>query len=273
MAMPGDNQWRRALREAMAERAMRQRRPNPDELIAYVEGRLSPGEREEIEEAAALHPDVARALAELASFPDVEPPPGVEAPSDEEVTASWRRFRPRLEELRGSRPAGEAEPRIARPPAAIQPPRRRFERAWAQAAALFFFLTTAGLLMYVLADRTGAPEPVVNLAVAELSPVGEGVRRSGGGEAVSLPPEADRLVLVLALADAREYPAYRLLLEGVDGETSWTTDALRRFPDGTFRVLLPRHLLTSGRYRIEVAGLAPAGPVTVARYELALEVE
>lgn len=271
--MPDENQWRHTLREAMAERAMRQRRPQADELIAYVEGRLSPSEREEVEEAAALHPDVARELAELVTFLDLQPPAGVEAPSDEEVAASWERFQPRLEELRGRYLVGETSPRTTQPLAAARPPRRRFRVAWARAAALFFFLTTAWLLAHVLLDRNAVPDPVVNVAVAELSPLGEDVRRDGGGESVSLPRQAERLMLVLDLADPREHPAYRLTLAPAGGEPLWATDELSRFPDGTFRLLVPRGLLSRGRYRIEVAGLGTDGPVTLARYELSLEVE
>lgn len=269
--MPGDDQWRRSLREAMAERAMRHRRPEPEELIDYVEGRLSPARREEIEEATALDPELARELAELAVFPDVEPTADMAAPSEAEVTASWQRFRPRLEELR--RRGTVAPPRLVPEPI----PSRRPTARWtlAHAAALFFFLTTAALLVAVVRGSGRPPQPVANVAVAELSPVGEEVRRAaGGGERIALPREAERLVLVLALADAGEHRAYNLTLRTAAGEPLWSTDELRRFDDGTFRLLLPRRLVAGGgRYLVEVEGLDADGPVALARYELVVEVE
>lgn len=270
--MPGDDQWRRSLREAMAERAMRHRRPEPEELIDYVEGRLSPARREEIEEAAALDPELARELAELAVFPDVEPTADMAAPSEAEVTASWQRFRPRLEELR--RRGAVAPPRAA-PPESLPPRRPTARWTLAHAATLFFFLTTAALLVAVVRGSSRPPQPLANVAVAELSPVGEEVRRAaGGGERIALPRKTERLVLVLSLTDAGEHPAYRLTLRTAAGEPLWSTDELRRFDDGTFRLLLPRRLVAGGgRYLVEVEGLEADGPVALARYELVVEVE
>jgi hypothetical protein len=256
--MPGDDQWRRSLREAMAERAMRHRRPEPDELIDYLEGRLSAAEREEIEEAAAHHPEVARELAELAAFPGTDPDAGVPPLGEDELTASWQRFRPRLASLRPS-----------------SPPARRATVRWtlAHAAALFFFLTTLALLVALARDTFAPPAPLPNVAVAELSPVGEEVRRADGEPTVRLATEAQPLLVVLALAEAREFPAYRLTLTTASGESLWRTDELHRFDDGTFRLLLPRQLVAEGRYRLELFGRGDDGDVPLARYELSVETE
>src|SRR4051812_44242812 len=73
--------------------------PTPEELLAWRDGRLDPAARERLEAKIAVHPDAARALADLAAFPDLEPGPGAPDLSDEEIDAGWGTFRQRLESL------------------------------------------------------------------------------------------------------------------------------------------------------------------------------
>src|SRR5690349_19328485 len=85
--------------------------PTPEELIAYHDGLLDPAARQSVEERLAVHPDAARALADLAAFPDLEGAP--ELP-DEEMDARWEAFRQR----------SERAPESLRKPAARPPSRR-----------------------------------------------------------------------------------------------------------------------------------------------------
>ncbi|HSS50120.1 MAG TPA: hypothetical protein VLX28_14375, partial [Thermoanaerobaculia bacterium] len=76
--------------------------PSPEELLAYRDGRLEPEERLRMEARIAVYPDAARALADLAAFPDVAPAPGTPELSDlseDEIGARWQAFRQRLPEL------------------------------------------------------------------------------------------------------------------------------------------------------------------------------
>src|SRR5687768_14750066 len=79
--------------------------PTPEELLAYRDGRLDPAARERLEGKIAVHPDAARALADLAAFPDIEPGPGTPDLSDEAIDAGWDAFRQRLEKLPRPEPA------------------------------------------------------------------------------------------------------------------------------------------------------------------------
>src|SRR3954468_21816061 len=73
--------------------------PSPEELLAYRDGRLDPEARQRIEDKIAIYPEAARALADLAAFPDVEAAPGTPELSDEEIGPRWQTFRLKLPEL------------------------------------------------------------------------------------------------------------------------------------------------------------------------------
>ena len=64
--------------------------PTPEELLAYRDGTLDPVAREELEAKLAVYPDAARTLADIASFPNVEPAPGTPVLSEEDVEARWQ---------------------------------------------------------------------------------------------------------------------------------------------------------------------------------------
>src|SRR5258708_36384544 len=72
--------------------------PSPEELLAYRDGLLDPAERQRIEDRIAVYSDAARALADLAAFPEVEPAPGTPELSAEDIAARWLTFRQRLPE-------------------------------------------------------------------------------------------------------------------------------------------------------------------------------
>ncbi len=61
--------------------------PTPEELLAYRDGRIDPAERRRMEARIAVYPDAARALADLAAFPAVEPAPGTPEASPKKRSA------------------------------------------------------------------------------------------------------------------------------------------------------------------------------------------
>jgi hypothetical protein len=107
--------------------------------------------------------------------------------------------------------------------------------------------------------------PRTGVFVADLLPE-EVDQRRGAGEEVRAPRWADRLLLLLNLADPRTYPSYRAEVTGPEGERVVVLPDLHRSPSGLLALEIPRQLLTPGRYRILLYGEAPQGPEEVAGY-------
>lgn len=230
--------------------------PTPEELLAWRDGRLDPAAREHLAARIAIYPDAARALADLAAFPDVEPGPDTPEPPDED--AGWQAFRTRLAQLP--------------PPAAPLPapaPHRPLPWRLPAAAAL---LLSAGLLAGYLAGRGSrtAPERAVglNVTIAELAPVeDDGVRASDAP--VELPPVSDELLLILTLPATEEFATYEVEISGREGTRLWSGGGLQPTPLGTVQLSFPRETFAPGVYQIDLLGVDGAGrKARVARYEL-----
>lgn len=250
--MGGRDDFATALEATMARRREELGEPpTPDELLAYRNGRLDPAERELLEARIAVHPDAARALADLAAFPDVEPGPGTPDLSEEEIGARWQAFRTRLAGL--PRPEPVHRPVLWRLPAAA--------------------VLTIGLLTGYLAGRSSAPEPparpALNVTIAEVAPVedqGETVRAPAAP--VELPPDSGELVLILGLPDTRKYSGYAAEIRDREGAPLWSGSGLRPTPLGTFQLSFPSGTFAPGTYRIDLFGVDGAGRKRLAHYEL-----
>ena len=245
--------------------------PTPEELLAYRDGRLSPEARAAVEARLAVYPDAARALADLAAFPDVEPAPGVPALSDDEVEARWRAFRERL---------GDTQPA---PPAALQPPppprerpatpRRPFGPRLAAAAMLGVAIGGAGGFLAGRGSRPGASADVEIVEIVELAPLGEGGARSEG-TAVELGPAAEGLVLVLGAPppDGRGggRGGDRVEIRDEAGALVWSREGLRPTSLGTVQLSFDRGALEPGSYRLTLFGRDGERRTPLAIYELRL---
>ena len=237
--------------------------PTADELVAYLEGELGPAEHDRIAGKLARYPDAARALAALEAFPDVEPPPGHEPLSDEELEKDWLRLRERMgwaeTEAGAAMEPGEG---AARRGAAAD--RFWWSRAAAAAALLLVGAVGGWLVGWLVARDAGAPS--ASVAVVQLAPVGTALGRglSPAGEELA---GADRLVLFLASAQPPRPGDYRLTIESADGGAVWQTATARPDPTGTFRVDLPGDFLAPGTFRILVA---PPGDGPATEYELTI---
>jgi len=248
-----------AIRELAAEerRAVKDH-PTPDELLDYHAGDLNADERERIQDHLALCPACVRAVLDLDAFPHVEALRPEEGLADDEITAEWEHFRERTGKVRllgGVRRFG---------PAAIP---------WAVAAGLVLAVLGLSLRLNRLQQRVGelaAPHSSVQLV--DLFPAGGGVERSErGAGAVQPAPWAERFVLILNLADVGSFPEYAAEITAADGREIWRGGGLRRSPEGTFALEVPRRLLPAGAYRIRLFGSALSGPTPVAEYALRLE--
>lgn len=230
--------------------------PTPEELLAYRDGRLDPAERERLEARIAVHPDAARALADLAAFPEIEPAPGVPDVSAEEVAARWQSFRQKLADLPAPQPAAP-EARREAPVVPLHPERREPRRipAWWLAAAASAALAV-GLgngFLAGRASRDSAPVSAINVAISELRPIEEGGDRAAAS-AVDLPKDAEELVLVLGLDDAGELAAYEAEIRDAQGARVWSRKGLQPTPLGTFQLSFRRGVLKPGQYRIDLFG-------------------
>jgi hypothetical protein len=98
--------------------------------------------------------------------------------------------------------------------------------------------------------------PRLNLYIADLEPgPGDLVRSEAPPSTLTVPPDADHVLLLLDLSDLRAFADYELEIAGAGGAPVWSTRGLRRTPDGNFTVALPRAFLPAGRYHLTVSGM------------------
>ncbi len=260
--------WKATLEEILAER--RQELGEPPRLADFIAlrvGELSEDDRRRLLEHAAVDPEVSRELFDVLRFPE---PGGDEDPASDEagVGERWQALRQRLE-AEGDLPARPAAPTF---PESGEPTPRRI--AWLPLAAMFLL----GIGTALIVDRFRDPsdpgtsaEARVNLAILELLPVDDdpsGVR--GSAEVVAVAPDADGLVLALAVPDLAPSPdrgPFRLELTRGDGTTS-TIGGLTPGIGGVFLLDLPRRELTAGRHELR---LLDREGQPVARFELEVE--
>lgn len=212
--------------------------PTPEELLAYRDGGLDPAERERMEARLAVHPGAARALADLAAFPNVEPAPGTPELSDAEIEARWEVFRKRLGE-----PAKPSLPRL------LSPRGREERRSYLKVAAAVLVGVAAG---WAAGFFSGGParESAINVTITELSP--DGTRSAAS--VVEVPAESEELVLVLAPPAGREYPAYEAEVVDSRGARLWAGQGLRPSAMGTFQLSFRRGVLRPGTLRVRLFG-------------------
>lgn len=243
--MSGRDDLKAAMRAVMAARREQLGEPpTPEELLDYRDGRLDDAERETIEAKIAAFPDAARALADLAAFPEVEPAEGVGEVSDEQLAARWESFRERL----GTGEARRAEViEIATRRKPAPGPRPSF--SWLAAAASLAFAVGLGSgLMFERILRK--PPPAINVTIAQLAPAGTGAERSGEPTVVEVPESAEGWVLVLGLVDGLAEAEYSVSIVDSRGVEVWSAAGLRPTPAGTFHLAFRRGFLPSGDYRL-----------------------
>ncbi|HKV09767.1 MAG TPA: hypothetical protein VJ725_16615 [Thermoanaerobaculia bacterium] len=120
-------------------------------------------------------------------------------------------------------------------------------------------------------ESGGRVRPLINVPFVNLIPR-DPVR--GEIQPVSLPPEADRLFLLLSIIDPRSFPSYRLeLLQKDDGRKIWREEGLTASDLNEISLALPRSLFSPGDYRFRLFGLRDGKPERVAEYDLRIEAE
>ena len=232
--------------------------PSPEELLAYRDGRLDPAERQRMEERIAVHPEAARALADLAAFPNVEAAPGTPELSDEEIGDRWQAFREKLPEL--PKPA----------PVVAMRDRRRSFFTLKLAAAILMSLAIGGIAGF-LGGRASRdlPGSAINVKTAEPAPEGEGESRSAPS-ILEMPESSEELLLVLRLPAQKDFPAYAAEIVDGRGVRVWARGGLRPTEIGTLQMSFPAGALPSGRLRIRLFGGEGEEKKLIGTYEVRL---
>lgn len=243
--------------------------PTPEELLAWRDGGLDPAARRSVEARLAVHPDAARALADLAAFPEVEPAPGTPELSDDDIEARWQSLRKRMEES----PSPLAPSSTGLPTAPTLTGSEGTGRGWRWPHTFFQLAAVALVALGIgfVGGRGSRPElPVVavNAAIAELTPAEEGGTRSVAD--IEVPDAAEAVVLVLGLADVRELPDYEAEILDAEGDRVWSRGGLRPTRLGTFHLAFRRNALPPGTYQIHLFGREAERRMLLATYDLRL---
>lgn len=272
--MSGQDDFVDALRAIMAaKREELGEPPAPDELLAYRDGRLDPAARERLEARVAVYPEAARALADLAAFPAIEPAPGVPDVSAEEVGARWQTFRQKLADLPPSQsPAVPPAPVLRHEPRAARAPQASHgypARGLAAAASIALAVGLGGGFLAGRASHAPDPDSSINVTIAELLPVEDGGDRAAGPSAnVELTEDSEELMLILNADDPGEFSGYSAEIVDAQGARVWSRDRLQPTKVGTFQVSFRRNVLPPGTYRVDLFGQDGADRRLLARYEV-----
>jgi hypothetical protein len=245
----------------------------PEELLAFRDDQMEPEARERIADEIALDPDAARALADLAAFPEVEPAPGTRIVSEEEIDAGWQAFRRRLPD----RPAASMPP-VSTPistPLGAPPQRSPWRYPGLRlAAAALVGLAVGWAAGFAGHSWRGFPGPAINVQIEELAPSGseDGIRSSESWR--TLPEGIEELVLVLGArgGEERDFPQYEVEVADLAGRRVWARKGLRPTPLGTFHLSFHRGDLPPGSYRIDLYGSAGKGRTLLASYALRFQI-
>lgn len=252
-------------RLSKAEAARLEEHPTAEELLNHVEGRLDKTRVESILEHLSLCRDCTATVLDLGGFPNVSlREPGFER-GEKDIEADWLSIEARL----------AAESSATKPDAHGVPPTeigggRKPRPVWMGLAAILALGLTFGILVgrYLVPVPSGAPVvPIGNIHFQELVPAEDPTIRSSTVARISLPVSARSLVLILATRNLDDHSAYVATLESA--ERRWRVHDLRRSSDGSFSIELPREMLRSGAYRLDLK----ADSLDIASYRFKLQLD
>ncbi len=252
--------------------------PQPEELVAYQEGRLAEDDAARVRRHLLVCPECAEELDQLGRF-DQEPAADDELlPTPAETADDWAAFQ---QLLRAEEAAPGTSTTTARPTLSEMAPAREQRPWWGARRPLLLAasvaLVAAGLGFW-LATLAGRPAPVADPAtlgenpwLVALLPDGENrVRAAAGGRKIEPPADVDLLILRLHLGDQTPYPAYRVEILEADGATIPVRPRLRRQSAGHFLALIDRAALPTGRYRLELLAVSDGEERPLATYSFEL---
>ena len=242
------------LRE-LTEDAQRLAEPiHPEDILAYVEGELSPEEEAAFQDRLVLDPDAARAVL------DLEDPSRLDDAATDFVP-SWGSVRAAMETGTETGTETAPEPAFERPRRFFGHPGDRVHPGYRWATAALFVTTVVLLAWIVRLERSSMPspfaEPSINSFPAALSPADSGTIRDGvsdgGVEEIVIEPGIP-WQLILQLGDRGDFAEYAVEFRTAEGEVLWRQDGFLPDTLGTFGALIPADYLAPGLYKVSLLG-------------------
>lgn len=225
--------------------------PTAEEMHAYFAGTLSEAEAERIQDLIVEYPDLARAYS--APMPDAPRPGDADYVSDEQVAERWQRL----------------ETRLGRN-VTVLPTKRWSAFQWIP-SSVAAALAVVSLMLYQQVQRLesyAVNEPVFMEAAQTLS---ADAHRGGNGPTL-LHPTGNLFVLNLQLPPEgdvhnRDY-RIQILRLGDDGSERQVGPVYDVELDhkGKVGIIIPRQLLPSGEYRIDLLGVDGAKETPISRF-------
>lgn len=226
--------------------------PGPELLAAYHAGELTEPEEHRLQDHLVGCPECAALLLDLDGLSDPGFGAGSLPPADQE--ALWKSLQAEIHE------EGPLAPVV---------PLRRSTAAprWLQALAAALLVATLGLSVWVASLRRMVDElsrPQANALVLDLD---AGAARGEGEARPWVIPKDVRLFTLILSPPGPRSTRYRVAMERVGGEKVWSGELV---PNelGSLSLILPRHGIAPGDYRVRLLG--PEGE-PVAEYALRLE--
>lgn len=262
---------REAIQEYLAmTKRLGNAHPDPDELVAYHEGGLTPDDERRVQDHLLGCRECAALLADYDGLTD--PDFGAEEDIPESaVEAIWGKVR---EEIRKDPPV----PRQAGPSNVVpfrQPEVRRTEsRRWLQPLAAALLISTLALSVWVANLRNKVEDlssPQANAPVLDLYPASS-IRGEGGPAVQAVPPDARLFTVILNPPGRTDFEAFEVEILDAEGDVVRTQQGLEPNRFGSFSLTVPRDLLGAGDFRVRLVGIGPEGArQTVEEYALRIE--
>jgi hypothetical protein len=236
--MPPPSTDREALIAALSEEARSAggEPPEPEELLAYLEGRLSPEDEQRLGRQLMASPEATSALLDMADFEAAGAAAG-SLPSDVAVYAGWRDLERRLP---------DARPWSRRLPAVLLP---GIAAAW--------LVTTVGLGSWIVKLQGELRRPVPNAPTLDLT------SSRADGETIEIPAGAP---LRLVLEPPESCPGYEAEVEGPGPGDRETIPGLNEDEQGYLTPVLPRP--EPGPYRLRLYGCEPRRELEEHRFRI-----
>ena len=260
------------VREAIEEYlAMTKRQgnahPDPDELVAYHEGGLTPDDERRVQDHLLGCRECAALLADYDGLTD--PDFGAEEDIPESaVEVIWDKVR---EEIRKD-PLPQPRPSNVVP--FRSPEGRKEPRRWLQPLAAALLISTLALSVWV-ANLRGKVEdlssPEANAPVLDLYPAGS-TRGAGGAISPAVPLDFRFFTIILNPPGRADFEAYEVEILDAGGDVLRTQQGLEPNRFGSFSLTVPTEVLGAGDFRIRLVGIGPGGArQIVEEYALRLE--
>ncbi len=233
--------------------------PDADELVAYHEGTLSPGDAQRTQDHLVACRECASLVADLEGLGDSGFGADEDLP-DETAELVWKNVRQQIRREEGppNVVSFRGRARAAELPSWIRP-----------LAAMLVVSTMAlsGWVAYLRGQVRDLSSPQLNAPILDLYPAGS--TRGEGPAVQTVPPDARLFTVVLNPAGRPAFEGYELQIVDSEGKEIRRDGGLKPNAYGSFSVTLPRELLGPGDFRARLVGIdSGGGRQTVEEYAL-----